>query len=78
MTFPFETSQTRTFPSLPAVANLVPFGWIEVASPLPYLRDGRVLSKDESVDEDDNPSEGVSVKKFEYSFEHNGVDSNIG
>ena len=63
---------------MPAVANLVPFGWIEFASPLPYLPDRRVLSKDESVDEDDNPSEGVSVKKFEHSVELNGVDSNVG
>ena len=31
-----------------------------------------------SVDEDDNPNEGVSVKKFEHSVELNGVDSNVG
>ena len=43
-----------------------------------HLPDGRVLSKDGSVDEDDNPSEGVSVKKFEHSVELNGVDSNVG
>ena len=43
-----------------------------------HLPDGRVLSKDGSVDEDENPSEGVSVKKFEHSVELNGVDSNVG
>ena len=31
-----------------------------------------------SVDENENPSEGVSVKKFEHSVELNGVDSNVG
>ena len=43
-----------------------------------HLSDGKVISKDGSVDEDENPSEGVSVKKFEHSVELNGVDSNVG
>ena len=43
-----------------------------------HLSDGKVISKNGSVDEDENPSEGVSVKKFEHSVELNGVDSNVG
>ena len=43
-----------------------------------HLSDKKVISKDGSVDEDENPSEGVSVKKFEHSVELNGVDSNVG
>ena len=43
-----------------------------------HLSDRKVISKDGSVDEDENPSEGVSVKKFEHSVELNGVDSNVG
>ena len=43
-----------------------------------HFSDGKVISKDGSVDEDENPSEGVSVKKFEHSVELNGVDSNVG
>ena len=42
-----------------------------------HLSDGKVISKDGSIDEDENPSEGVSVKKFEHSVELNGVDSNV-
>ena len=43
-----------------------------------HLSDGKVISKDGSVDEDENPTEGVSVKEFEHSVELNGVDSNVG
>ena len=43
-----------------------------------HLSDGKVISKDGSIDEEENPSAGVSVKKFEHSVELNGVDSNVG
>ena len=43
-----------------------------------HLSDGKVISKDGSVDENEYPSEGVSFKKFEHSVELNGVDSNVG